>query len=375
MGKGVKALLIIAACIAALGILLIGIGVVNGVQQGISEGFDLVERILFGGSDTPIEAPIMEPVQTDAPSAAVPTPTPAPADVEDWSAAPGITIPTPAPTPVPTDEETTPLPTPMPASASAAEPSAKENAIDIKVSDLPVFNSIQVDVTTADISILPADGTEVSLSIHYGDARHNPTYKVENGCLYIKDDPHKAKWDSKSFKEIMQDIAGSLFSIGGKGKIEIYLPVGTEYDKFEAETTTGDIICSAAITAHELSVETTTGDIRVSGGIYDKIDAECTTGDVSFADGSYGRVTAECTTGDISLEGILSGSISLSCTTGDVVIVSALPQHNYSIDTSCTSGNITVDGHQCGKTYKGGKGEIRLDAETTTGDIHMSFSE
>lgn len=356
MGKGVKALLIIAACIAALGILLIGIGVVNGVQQGISEGFDLVERILFGDSetpvDTPLEAPIVEPVQTDAPSATVPTPHPV--DQEDWSAAPGIVEPTPAP---------------------VAESSSEKNAIDIKVSDLPTFNSIQVDVTTADISILPADGTEASLSIHYGDARHNPTYKVENGCLYIKDDPYKAKWDGKSFKEIMQDIAGSLFSIGGKGKIEIYLPVGTEYDKFEAETTTGDIICSAAITAHELSVETTTGDIRVSGGIYDKIDAECTTGDVSFADGSYGRVTAECTTGDISLEGILSGSISLSCTTGDVVIVSALPQYNYSIDTSCTSGNITVDGHQCGKTYKGGKGEIRLDAETTTGDIHMSFSE
>lgn len=342
MNKGIKVLLILAACLAALGLLMMGFGIVNGRSDKFIAAFEKIDDVIdHGFSDTPIVNTV--PV--------LPTPTPQPANTEN--------------------SNLQPTPTTMPA-ASASD---SGNAIDIKVSDLPAFNSIQVDVTTADICILPADGTEASLSIHYGDARHNPTYKVENGCLYVKDDPHKAKWDGKSFKEIMQDIAGSLFFIGGKGKIEIYLPAGTEYDKFEAETTTGDIICSAEITASELDVETTTGDIRVSGGIYDKIDAECTTGDISVAGGSYNRVTAECTTGDIHAEGVLSGSISFSCTTGDVTVASALPQYNYSIDASCTSGNITVDGHQCGKTYKGGKGEIRLDAETTTGDIHMSFSE
>ena len=196
MSKGVKILLIVAACVAALGLLLIGIGMVSGTQQVISEGFKLAERVLYDEEDSVIATP----------------------------------------TPGTVDHASNPAATSAPV-ASKDSASKSGSGTDITAFDLPAFDRVIVDVTVADVSFVLDE--RPGISIQYSDERHNPSYSVENGVLRIKDDPYKVSWNGKSFKEILQDLA-SFNSLVGGGKITVFL-TEQEYKSISATTVDGDI--------------------------------------------------------------------------------------------------------------------------------------
>lgn len=227
MSKTVKILLIVAACAAGLGLLLMGIGMVSGVQETIRGGFDLAERIIFSEPSS-----TLEPTSTITPNA--PT-----SDDGD------VAVPVP-------------------------ENSAAHNEVFFEDYDLPDFHKIVVDVTVADVCFFPAESA--GISIRYGDDRHNPSYSVEDGVLRIQDDPYKVSWNGKSFKEILQNIT-SLNSLTNGGQINVYLPADG-CDDISVTTVDGDIeLTFAGGRAGNLSLETVNGGIVVYGGSYGKIKA------------------------------------------------------------------------------------------------------
>lgn len=228
------------------------------------------------------------------------------------------------------------------------------------------FWSIQMDVTTGDIAILPSPDGKVQV-VCYEEEKVPFNATVEEDTLVIRQQDQR-KW---------YDHIGLHLQ---KPSVTVYLPAG-QYGDLQIQSTTGDIRVTEDFLFQNADIALTTGDVKWSSPVEMNLSVCCTTGDVEIADITCGmlnienrtgdvelertqafeKLTVSLTTGDVELNRVDAGTISIIATTGDITC-KLLTDKYFVADT--TTGDVTVP-------VSGGGGQCYL--KTTTGDIEAEI--
>ncbi len=246
------------------------------------------------------------------------------------------------------------------------------------------FDNISVKTNTeADITFALSQDDECEV-VCYEAKKVKYTVSVADGALQINGADTR-KWYEKI----------ALFSQGCK--ITVYLPE-KEYssavlstrtgdikltDDFtfgalDIKTTTGDVVCGAAVT-DQLKAVTTTGDVKFSlSSKLQTASLETTTGDVSLTGVTCNGVTVKTTTGEVNLSGVNCDSLSVTVDTGDVSIKNVIALGTMTVSTD--TGDVKFEKSDAASlTVKTDTGDVTgtlltektFDAKTDTGDVDV----
>ncbi|MBQ1252336.1 MAG: DUF4097 family beta strand repeat protein [Firmicutes bacterium] len=189
------------------------------------------------------------------------------------------------------------------------------------------FQNIEIDISTADITILPAD-TEKAEVICYEEKKTGYTVAVQNGTLFITEKDDREWYDHFGF--------GS-FEIP---KITVYLPQDS-YNSLSVETSTGDINLTD-ITCNKIVIESNTGDTTLENVIAIKtFDLKCDTGDIEFTLCDAAEIFAETDTGNIYGTLLTEKIIFAQSDTGDIRVPQSMNGGRCELSTD--TGDITIE--------------------------------
>ncbi len=238
------------------------------------------------------------------------------------------------------------------------------------------FSELTVDATSADIIL--KQGSENKISYRLPESLV-PNISEDGGKLNITSKPGKNRLFHINF--------GS-----GRTYIEITVTADTlEKAKIDVTSgdieangisitgsisaTSGDISLNGSDLGQDLSVHTTSGDLSFSDCVFGNLDCDQTSGDIKLKNVQCAQFSSETTSGDISGE-LDAEAVSLNATSGDIGLLLAGTENDYSIDCSCTVGDITLSGEDQGSRCRlsPDDAERTFSAETTSGDITLSFA-
>ncbi|TET51989.1 MAG: hypothetical protein E3J58_00990 [Actinomycetota bacterium] len=261
-----------------------------------------------------------------------------------------------------------------------------------KINDSKTFNpeeisSIEVDLVSTDLNIIPTTKGEIIVHF-YGEVSTNLKRAIPELVAY--------KTGDKLYVEILRskDI---LIGINiSRTTMDIYIPE-IILEEFKINIVSGDVILED-IKAAETYLETVSGDIKVQDLMAEKIRISSVSGDIIVQDYT-GNIDAGSTSGDISLIGgddnedldasTVSGGISIEqdavsdmnigSTSGDVKI--RLPEDSqFYLDISTVSGDIkyyfTINISSSGRRdLEGtvGNGGDRIMISTVSGDVTIGY--
>ena len=193
------------------------------------------------------------------------------------------------------------------------------------------FNSISIDVGTADISFAESKGNEVSVYCkEYEKIKHS--VKVEGDVLKI------TKVDERKWYE--------FFSIGGSAEVKVIISLPKE--KMES--------------LKSMQIDTSTGDIRLEGfNISGTLKLDTSTGDMHISKVKAGAVEINTSTGDSQLTDITAESLKFDSSTGDVIMTGSRFSGKMKFDTS--TGDVKITDSDADTVY----------IDTSTGDVTCSF--
>ena len=204
--------------------------------------------------------------------------------------------------------------------------------------------SIRVLTDTADVLLLPTDGTSCRVVCEeYEPSSHTVT--AHHGTLTVEIADQRKWYDH--------------IGIGiDKAKITIYLPAAT-YSLLSVDTDTGDITVPPDFTFESITLSTDTGDVTLAA--------------------SASAVKLKTSTGDVLAEHIRASSFSCRTTTGNVTLTDATVEADVGVNVS--TGRVRLTDVTCRDLYSvGDTGDIKLTrvvAEETftirrsTGDVRL----
>lgn len=244
------------------------------------------------------------------------------------------------------------------------------------------FHSIEVDVTTCDVTLVNTDGNFRAVCPDTETLSYTVT--VEDGVLRVRQVDLR-KWydfigifqeDHKITLYLPQTQYDSLFVNTDTG--DIFLPDPFTFAFANICTSTGDINCAAQIT-EDLTATASTGDIRVRDSAPESLTLSINTGTIRVQDVTCGACSVEADTGDVKLTGVVADTMQLQTDTGDITIENCDTESAEILsDTGDISGNFLTSkwfraSSDTGKvsvppTREGGECYI----ETDTGDITFS---
>ena len=230
------------------------------------------------------------------------------------------------------------------------------------------FKNISVDITTANLKILPAEGESVQV-----DCRDASDIKYDvrvTGDTLVIDYEDTRKW--------YQHI--HLLEIGVEfPEVTVYLPVG-EYGDLTVYSSTGDVELSREIafgnididvgtgdvkslaSADSVKIETTTGDIFIEGIRVNSLQLSITTGRVQATDViCQGAIGVEVTSGDVKLKRVSGSSFESAGGTGDIYMEGLIVSERLFVKRN--AGDVKFDGCDASE----------IEVRTTTGDIRGSL--
>ena len=235
------------------------------------------------------------------------------------------------------------------------------------------FDSISIDVGTADISFEESKGNEVSVYCkEYDKVKHS--VKVEGNVLKI------TKVDERKWYE--------FFGFGGSFdvKVIIFLPKEKmeSMKSVQIESSTGDIRLEDFSISGTLKLDTSTGDLNISKVKAGAVEINTSTGDSQLTDITAESLNFDSSTGDVIMTGSrFSGKMKFDTNTGDVKITDSDAD---TVDIETDTGDITctflsekkITAHSdTGKVTvpdnNGQGGECRID--TDTGHIKVEYAK
>lgn len=249
-------------------------------------------------------------------------------------------------------------------------------------------DKIRLDFSSSDILVKATDDNELKV--------------IQRGNGDFKDDEKFTISNDNNTVTIQQGrsrVGFFIFGFGNTGS-EIELDIPKSYAKdLDIETSSGDVTfdsdmnlnslkctlssgdleCRNNITANEISLDSASGDIDMDNLNCSKYDVSDSSGDITIkALSGSGRI--EATSGDININYSDIGDYSdISVSSGDIHI--NVPKSlSFEFSGKCTSGDINSDfdmsynkkGNEA--SAKVGDGPYKkINAETTSGDIHISL--
>ncbi len=164
---------------------------------------------------------------------------------------------------------------------------------------------------------------------------------------------------------------------GKEIKIDIYLPIYSEYKNINVNSTSGNITVTRNLTFTKADIKTSSGTVTfnayvkndidintLSGSIYmtdtkaQNIDVSATSSEILLSDiTAYERLDAQSVSGDIVTNNCKSSYSHISTTSGDIELINYIVENDVGFET--TSGDIELD--DCDAK--------NLDISTTSGDV------
>lgn len=207
------------------------------------------------------------------------------------------------------------------------------------------FADIKVDVSTADVCLVPADTTSCKVVCkETNQLKHS--VKVENGTLVI----HEV--DERGFVNFI----GFTFE---SPTVTIYLPK-EEYSRLDIKGNTGDVNVPAQFRFNQAKVEVDTGDIKWSAPVTTTLELKTDTGDVTVSNVVTEALTVKTSTGDMTISAAtINGALSAKSSTGDMKIT----------DTQCKT--MRADSNTGDVKLKNTEASERGEITTDTGDVTL----
>ncbi|MDP4088647.1 MAG: DUF4097 family beta strand repeat-containing protein [Bacillota bacterium] len=262
------------------------------------------------------------------------------------------------------------------------------NVDEAKTADIKDVDEISVNVSSADINIIPEDREDVKA--------------VLSG--YIKSSSEVAK------PELTVDKSSNKLSIGIKGqnsfwgfvnislKMDVYIPKSYSKD-LSLDSSSGEMNLTEKLTLNNLICSLSSGDLTIKDTTCNKFSYDCSSGSMKAdilktqetkLDSSSGDITIKSFTGNVegeSSSGEISiaysefnNNVNLTARSGEINI--KLPKNSeFYLDANCSSGEVdcdfpvTISGKKKDNTLTGtvvsDKNKIKLN--TSSGDINVKY--
>ena len=129
----------------------------------------------------------------------------------------------------------------------------------------------------------------------------------------------------------------------------------------------------------QLNMRATSGSVHVNGGTHDNIHLQSNSGSIR-ANGHFGDIDARTTSGGVHIQDYSTShrntdNIQLRSNSGGVRFSTRAPISDFNYDISVSSGAMRVDGARLdGRRASGGNGNTPITARTTSGSVHLDFS-
>ncbi len=248
------------------------------------------------------------------------------------------------------------------------------------------FHSISIISDTADISIVPSDGSDCTVVCHEPiNVTH--TVKVKDGTLTVEINDTRAWYEYIGINfdtttvtvSVPQGEYGALSIRSSTGKAEIAKEF--RFESIDISQSTGSVVCRASV-AGTAKIRTTTGDIRLESLSAGALDLSVSTGAVTISDVRCdGSIHVGVSTGRASLTDVVCQSLTSNGSTGGISMKGVLVSNRCAIERS--TGDVSFDRCDAGEIFvRTSTGSVRgtllsekqFDASSSTGSIEVPKS-
>ncbi|MBR5514959.1 MAG: DUF4097 family beta strand repeat protein [Clostridia bacterium] len=211
------------------------------------------------------------------------------------------------------------------------------------------IKDISVLTNTADVSILPLEGTYTKI-VCYEEEKYNHRVYVTDGVLEIKYENNK-KW-----YEYIENIGINI----GTPKLTVYIPE-KEYSSLFVDLSTGDVDVSDKFCFDSVDITVSTGDVHFCASALENVKIKSSTGKICVENISASSLDLTTTTGKISALGVsCTGDISIAVSSGKVMLSDVTCMN---LSSTGNTGNLNME-----KVMASGNFNI----ERNTGDVHFT---
>lgn len=212
------------------------------------------------------------------------------------------------------------------------------------------IKDISIDVTTAQVNIIPEDRTDVQ-AIFTGNVVTSSPYS----------EPQlKAEVLGDKISIVVENKSPVSFNFNSRFNLDIHVPKNYN-GNISIEATTGKIVLSD-MSLESLKTKATTGDVEFKNINLNTLVVECTTGNIDLYNIKSKKSTVNAITGKISISSF-TGDLSGKITTGKVNI--EYSEFSNNVNFKATTGSISL------RLPK--NAEFALDASVITGNVSCNF--
>lgn len=222
---------------------------------------------------------------------------------------------------------------------------------DVQSYSYETVKSIDIDLTTAEITFLP--GEKLTVETNHKYAKCSVTAKT------------------LSIKENSTNIPTSK----NLPYVKITVPAGFDFDSFKIKTTAG-VIAGGGFSAHRMIFDLKGGVLELdSVQVTEKFTVNQLGGKIGIKNSVLYNADMDLTAGDCEIDATVKGSSYLECGSGVLKLALKGNKDDYAVTFKRVIGSATLNGQSVepDKTYGDGTDAVRLNGGA--GKIEVTFSE
>jgi lia operon protein LiaG len=224
-------------------------------------------------------------------------------------------------------------------------------ADDTKVSDIQNIKEIIIEISSADISIITEDRTDVKAVLSGSILSSSEVMKPE---LILSKSSDRLSIELKSQKKYWGPTSIDL-------KVAIFLP--KDYaENLTLDTSSGDINLNSRMSLKDVNLSLSSGDINITDLSCDKLEYDSSSGSLNAVTLNTKSTTFDLSSGDISINNF-TGDIKGEVSSGEITVL--YTSFNNNVDLHASSGDINLKLPE--------NAEFNIDAETSSGDVECQF--
>jgi hypothetical protein len=237
------------------------------------------------------------------------------------------------------------------------------------------FDSLQIDVDSADVEIKQGDGYQVSYCLQ---KKEEPSIVVKDGSLQVK------SVSDSSFSIYFFPLSMGNFGWGNAGeRIVVTLPAEKTLESADIQSDYGDITVQQ-VNIEKLELESGYGDISMQKVNIENLELKANSADAVFSDAILGDYHLTCDYGDVTFKNSQCKSGEIKADSGDVVLQNFLGQSlsvkdDYGdvtladceldrLDVSCDDGDVDI-------ALNGNLKDYDFDVSVSAGDFKLNGKE
>lgn len=209
--------------------------------------------------------------------------------------------------------------------------------------------NLDIDILTAELIIKEGNSLKAETESEYIDCYFNG--------------------DMLTVKEKRFDFLSSKHS----GKVTVYIPKDTLFDKASIETGAGSVTIDT-LSAKKLELEMGAGEVKIDNlTALENSDIDCGAGEVTVSGGALANLELDHGVGEVNLTSKLSGSCEIDLGMGEANLGFIGDEDDYSIMLDKGIGEAKINGMSMRVNTVYGAGECRVRIDGGAGKINLKF--